>query len=120
MNNKCSKYESLFVFSSNDDFEKHIEECPDCRAEHEKMARVSELIQESKFYYLSKSKRVRKLKAICALVLFMFFTATYSVFINDSDFADALMYGESLSAEDLGFPVDSYGLLMVDEWILKN
>ena len=34
---------------------------------------------------------------------------------NDEEFADTLMYGDSLSAEDLGFPVDSYGLLMVDD-----
>ena len=32
-----------------------------------------------------------------------------------ADFVDTLMYGEALSAEDLGFPVDSYGLLMVDD-----
>jgi hypothetical protein len=30
------------------------------------------------------------------------------------------MYGNTLSAEDLGFPVDSYGLLMVDEWTLTK
>ncbi len=114
MDNKCSKYEGLFVFSDEGTLLKHLEECPECRAEHEKMKKVSELIGETKFYYRAKSKRVKKLKAVCALALFMFFTATFGVITNDSDFADALMYGDSLSAEDLGFPVDSYGLLMVD------
>jgi hypothetical protein len=79
------------------------------------MQKVSELISETKFYYKSKLGRVRKLKAICAIVMFMFFTASYGVFTNDSDFAEALMYGDTLTAEDLGFPVDSYGLLMVDD-----
>lgn len=114
MDNKCSKYEGLFVFSDEETLLKHLEECPECRAEHEKMQKVSELIGETKFYYRAKSKRVKKLKAVCALALSMFFTATFGIITNDSDFADALMYGDSLSAEDLGFPVDSYGLLMVD------
>ena len=115
MDKKCSKYEGLFVFSDEETLKKHLEECPDCRAEHEKMQRVSELIGETKFYYRSKSKRTRKLKAVCALALFMFFSASFGVISNDEDFADALMYGDSLTAEDLGFPVDSYGLLMVDD-----
>lgn len=114
MDNKCSKYEGLFVFSDEETLLKHLEECPECKAEHEKMQKVSDLIGETKFYYLSKSKRVKKLKAVCALALFMFFSASFGIITNDSDFADALMYGESLSAEDLGFPVDSYGFLMVD------
>lgn len=117
MNNKCPKYEGLFIFSTEEELKKHIEECPDCKAEHEKMERVSQLIGETKFYYKSKNKRVRKLKAICALVMFMFFTATYGVVVNDGDLADSLMYGDVLSAEDLGFPVDSYGLVMVDDEI---
>ena len=115
MDNKCSKYEGLFVFSDEETLKKHLEECPDCRAEHDKMQKVSDLIQETKFYYKSKSRRVRKLKAICALALFMFFSATYGVVMNDGEWADALMYGETLTAEDLGFPVDSYGLLVVDD-----
>lgn len=115
MDKKCSKYEGLFIFSDNETFEKHLEECPDCKAEHEKMQKVSDLISETKFYYKSKANRKRKLKAVCALALFMCFSGTFSVISNDSDFADALMYGDTLTAEDLGFPVDSYGLLMVDD-----
>jgi len=115
MDNKCTKYEGLFIFSDEETLQKHLEECEDCRAEQEKMDKVSSLLGEVKFYYRSKSKRVRKLKAICALVMFMFFTATFGVVTNDGELADELMYGESLTAEDLGFPVDSYGLIMVDD-----
>lgn len=114
MNNECSKYEGLFIFSDEKTLLKHLEKCPECRAEHEKMQKVSELIGETKFYYRAKNKRAKKLKAVCALALVMFFSASFGIITNDSDFADALMYGDSLSAEDLGFPVDSYGLLMVD------
>ena len=115
MDKKCSKYEGLFIFSDEQTLQNHLEECSDCREEHEKMQKVSDLISETQFYYKSKVKRRRKLKAICALALFMCFSATFSVVSNDSEFADVLMYGETLTAEDLGFPVDSYGLLMVDD-----
>ena len=115
MDNKCSKYEGLFIFSDETTLQQHLEVCPECKAEHEKMQKVSDLISETKFYYKSKFNRKRKLRAICALAMFMLFTTTWTVISNDGDFADALMYGETLTAEDLGFPVDSYGLLMVDD-----
>ena len=75
MENKCSKYEGLFIFSDEETLQKHLEECSDCRVEHDKMLKVSELIGETKFYYRSKSNRKRKLKAVCALALFMCFSA---------------------------------------------
>ena len=115
MDNKCSKYEGLFVFSDEETLKKHLEECPECRAEHEKMQKISDLISETKFYYRSKSNRKRKLKAICALAVFMFFSASFGVINNDEEWTDMLMYGDTLTAEDLGLPVDSYGLLMVDD-----
>ena len=115
MDDKCSKYEGLFIFSDEATLNKHIEECEDCKAEHEKMQKVSELLGEVKFYYRSKKRRAMKMKAVCALLMFMFFSTTFGVVSTDSDWADTLMYGDALSAEDLGFPVDSYGLLMVDD-----
>ena len=114
MDKKCSKYEGLFIFTDENTLNEHLQECEECRLEHEKMQKVSELIGEVKFYYKKKSRRVQKMKAICAMLFLMFFTATFGIISSDSDFADALMYGDTLTAEDLGFPVDSYGLLMVD------
>lgn len=114
MENKCNKYEGLFVFSDEETLKKHILECEDCRQEHEKMEKVSQLLDEVKFHYRLKNKRVRKLKAVCIAACLIFFSSTLGFVTNDDDFMDALMYGETLSAEDLGFPVDSYGLLMVD------
>ena len=78
------------------------------------MQKVSNLIGEVKFYYKKKLRKVQKLRAICALVFLMFFSAAFGIISSDGDFTDALIYGDTLSAEDLGFPVDSYGLLMVD------
>lgn len=116
MENNCSKYESLFVFSNEETLNKHIAECDDCRKEAEKQEKVSSLLGEVKMYYYAKRKKREKLRAACALMLLVF--SAFSVFsfvLNDEDLTQSLMYGDTLSAEELGFPVDSYGLLMVDE-----
>lgn len=115
MDNKCSKYEGLFVFSDEETLMKHVEECEDCKLEHEKMQKVSNLLGEVKFHYRSKQNRIRKIKAVCAALFLVVFTTTFSFVSMDDDFTDMLVYGNTLSAEDYGFPVDSYGLIMVDE-----
>ena len=120
MENKCSKYEGLFIFSDKETLEKHIAECEECRQEAKKMEKVSGLIDEVKFHYLAKNKKKSNMKAACAVIFLLFSTFTYGFISNDDELMDTLRYGQSLSAEDLGFPVDSYGLLMVDEWTSKK
>ncbi len=116
MDKKCSKYEGLFVFSDEDTLKKHLQECEECRQEQQQMDRVSELIDEVKLYYRAKDKKKRpKFRIACAMFLLIFSSLTAGVVVNDEDMMDTLRYGETLSAEDLGFPVDSYGLLMVGE-----
>ena len=115
MDKKCTKYEGLFIFSDEETLNQHIQECPDCKAEHEKMQKVSDLLSEVKFHYRLRNRKVRKLRAICALSLVMFFTAGFGIISDDGEITDVIMYGETLSAEDLGLPVDSYGLIMVDD-----
>lgn len=115
MDNKCSKYEGLFVFSDEETLKKHLEECEECRLEHEKMQKVSNLIGEVKFHYKSKQRKLKKLRAVCAALFLVIFSTTFCVITMDSDLTDILAYEDSLSAEELGFPVDSYGLIMVDE-----
>lgn len=115
MKNKCSKYEGLFVFSDDETLKNHLLECEECRKEQEKMDRVSELIGEVKFHYRSKPKHKPILKAACILMLLLFSTASIGIIGNYEDMVDTIQYGETLSAEDLGFPVDSYGLIVVDE-----
>lgn len=115
MDKKCSKYEGLFIFSDEETLKKHIAECPECSQEQEKMQKVSNLLGEVKFYYKSKSRKRRMLKVACAFFLLMFFGTFFGVMMNNDEYSDVLMYGNTLTAEDLGFPVDSYGLLMVGE-----
>ena len=117
MENKCSKYEELFISSSGEELEKHISECEECRAEHETQQQVSSLLDEVKLYYYAKRKqRTVRLRAACAVMFLVFSLISVTGWaLNDDDLMDTLKYGDTLSAEDLGFPVDSDGLLMVDE-----
>ena len=116
MNKKCSKYEGLFVFSDAEALNNHINQCEECRQEQEEMDKVSSLIDEVKFYYKSKRKQRRmRIKAACAAMFLFVSVLSAGLVFNNDDLTDILMYGNPLSAEELGFPVDSYGLLMVDE-----
>ncbi len=115
MDKKCSKFEGLFVFSDEETLKKHLTECEECRQEQEKMDKVSELISEVKPYYLAKTRKKLVLKAMCASILFLFSLSSFGLIENYDDMKDTLQYGTTLSAEDLGFPVDSYGLIVVDE-----
>ena len=117
MNDKCSKYEELFVSASKEELEKHIQVCEECRIEHESQQKVSSLLDSVKMYYYAKRKsRMIRLRAACAVMFLMFSVISVTGWaLNDDDLLDTLKYGNTLSAEELGFPVDSYGLLMVDE-----
>ena len=115
MTEKCTKYEALFTFADEKTFFEHIENCPDCKAEHEKMQQVSSLIQEAKPYFKEKKRTFAKIRVACAIFV-MFMSATTLGVVNlNTDISDTIKYGNVLSAEDLGLPVDSYGLVMVDE-----
>jgi len=114
MNKKCTKYEALFTFRSKDELLEHIQHCPDCKAEHEKMLKVSELIKEAKPYYIERRKNFAKLKAACVLFMLMVCGTTLGVINLNTDISDTLKYGTALSAEDLGLPVDSYGLISLE------
>ena len=111
---KCTKYESLFIFRDESELREHIKNCPDCKAEHEKMQKVSELLCEVKPYFIKKKKDVAKVKLACAMLAMFLCTATLGVINFNTDISDTIRFGTPLSAEDLGLPVDSYGLLLVE------
>lgn len=115
MKEKCKKFESLFIFSDEASFEKHVIECEDCKQEKEKFDKISSLIQEAKPLYFRESKRKIHLKTACAVFLLVLSGSIFTMFNLDGSMYDTIRYGQTLSAEDYGFPVDSYGLIMVDE-----
>lgn len=114
MKEKCTKYEALFTFRSEEELMEHINTCEDCRLEHEKMQNVSKLLQEVKPYYKEKRKNIAKIKVACVLFMLMVSTTTLGVINLNQDVSDTLKYGAALSAEDLGLPVDSYGLIYIE------
>lgn len=114
MKDKCTKYEALFTFADEQTLKEHLEVCEDCRAEQEKMDRVSELISEVKPFYKKKRPAPHHLKVACILFALVIGGASIGVVGTNQDIMDYIKYGETLSAEDYGFPVDSYGFLLVE------
>lgn len=114
MKDKCNKYEALFTFGNEQKLQEHLETCEDCRKEQEMMDKVSNLLKEVKPYYIAKRRNTAKLKIACAMLTIILCTATLGVVNFNTDVSDIIKYGNTLSAEDLGLPVDAYGLLMVE------
>lgn len=116
MTKKCNKFESLFIFLDEETLQTHIAECEDCKAEFEKMEKVSELIQEVKPHYLKKKKnRFDAVRIACVMFAFVVGGVTFHIADTNYGIIDTVRYGTQLTADDLGFQTDDYGLIMVDE-----
>ncbi len=120
MSERCKKYESLFVFGTDDELAKHLETCEDCQQENEKMQKVQNLVKEVGSAYKDKknSKRVlnahlTKIAAGIAILFLTCFSATY-LLINENSGKYELSYNEHESiVSEMGLPTDEYGLFMV-------
>ena len=115
MTDKCTKFEGLFVFS-NQEFDSHLESCEDCRLEKEKFDKISALIKEAKPLYFSQKKSFAKKTATVAVASLLLIAGSLFTTMNyNSGMTNVAEYGDVMCAEDLGFPVDSWGLILVDE-----
>lgn len=118
MNNKekCNKYESYFIFRSEEELNSHLNECSDCREEHEKMLKISNLVKEVAPVYLQKEQKNKAaiLKRIaCCLVLFTGLT-TYNVYNMYTDYTfEVNSADESYIESTMGLPIDEYGFLEI-------
>ena len=74
----------------------------------------SELLKEVRPYYMEKKRNCTKLKMVCAVFMIIFSGTVLGIVNFNPDVSDYINYGMTLSADDLGLPVDSYGLLMVE------
>lgn len=116
MTKKCSKFESLFIFSDDDTLQKHISECDDCKCAYDEMNKVSELIQEVRPYYLEKQKtKYNAVRVACIMFAFIISGVTFHFADMNYGIIDTITYGSQLTADDLGFRTDDYGLIMVDD-----
>lgn len=112
MNDKCNKFESLFIFSDEKTLKEHVLACSECRKEYEKMNRVSDLINEVKNEY--KKPANIGIKVACALFLFVVGGVSIQMLDLQYGFLDTIKYGSPLTIEELGLPTDDYGLIQVD------
>lgn len=112
MTKKCNKFESLFTFSDEATLLEHISECEDCKAEYDKMNKVTALIKEVRPHYYKGFNAVR---VACILFAFMISGATLHFADMNYGIVDSLMYQNEYTAEELGFQTDDYGLIMVSE-----
>lgn len=114
MDKNCNKYETLVNFGSEEELMAHIKECPICKAEHEKINAVTSLIQEAKPYYLKQKQKIQKLKIACVMLFTLFTGVSAGILNNTYDIIDTLSYRDGITLEEMGFPTDDYGFLMVD------
>jgi len=110
---KCDKYEAFFTFQDEEAFNRHIENCPDCKREHEKYLKVSTLVKEVAPVYLARQKEHKNSllkKAACFIVIltgFIGFTG-YKMY-NDNSFQ--ISSAEESYIYSMGLPTDDYGFL---------
>lgn len=110
---KCDKYEAYFTFKSEEEFQNHLKECPDCQKEHELQKKVSALIKEAAPVYLKRQEKkkisnIRKLA--CCFVLFVGLSAFTGYKIYDENSFQANNPDESYISL-IGLPTDDYGFL---------
>lgn len=119
MSEKCSKYESLFIFGSEEDLNLHLAECQVCRSEHEKMQKVSALVKEVKPLYKKGSNNKIILNAAACFVLMILSFMAYNNYNNMviaelNRESDVLVNSGHSMITDNGLPTDDYGLILTE------
>ena len=105
------------MFRDEAELEEHLKSCPDCRAEKEKMDKVSMLLQEVKPYYVQQRKRsFTRLKVACILCFGMFTGMLIGYFtqFGYTSTAGSAYYETTQATNDYGMPIDSYGLISLN------
>lgn len=111
---KCNGYEAMFTFLSDEDFLAHIKECEDCAKEHARMQQVSALIKEAKPYIRKKRRNVRILVMAATFFTAVFATLSVPLCMVGVDVYDNYVTTKTVDVEEMGLPVDEYGLLYLE------
>ena len=121
MNEKCSKYESLFIFGTQSQLEDHLANCEECQREHAKMEQVVSLVKEVKPFLNRRAISSKSILKIAASVfgIFLAFFAIYHTISPDLTQISNNNYGtstikKSSEVAQMGFPTDEYGLLKIE------
>jgi hypothetical protein len=120
MKEKCTKYESLFIFGTEQDLAAHLEVCSDCKAEHEKMHKVSNLVKEVKPLYnrnTGNNKILLKFAACFIIMIGSFFAYNgyNNKMIAELNYESEILVNSGHSIiTDTGLPTDEYGLIAAE------
>lgn len=109
--NKCDKYEALFVFKGDDALYNHIENCPDCFEEHKKQLKVSALVKEVAPVYLQKQKKKRLslVKKLACCFMFVVFVSAFTGYKMYEQNSFQVSSAEESYISAMGLPTDDYG-----------
>lgn len=110
---KCDKYEAFFTFQDEEAFNNHLENCPNCKEEHEKYLKVSALVKEVAPEYLAKRAKTKSDLLKRAACIFVILTGLigytgYKVYEDNSFQINSV---EDSYIYEIGLPTDSYGFL---------
>lgn len=118
--NKCEKFEELFILEDETPLLEHIKGCETCRCEYEKMKKVSGLVKEVSFEYRrKKAKNAQRARVLSMAASFLIvFLAFFALQIQNPDSivneTIAQIQDGGYTYEQMGLPVDDYGFIMVD------
>ncbi len=79
---------------------------------------ISNLLQEAKPLYVARKKQRNRIKAVLCMLVGVVMIGTFmpqkSAFVDNGEWVDYEQYiSQTSPLEDMGLPVDEYGLLMV-------
>lgn len=79
---------------------------------------ISKLLQEAKPLYIARKKQRNRVKAVLCMLVGVVMIGTFmpqkSAFVDNGEWIDYEKYvSQASQIEDMGLPVDEYGLLMV-------
>lgn len=103
----CKGFKEQFINLNKNELLAHIQICESCKKEYLEMEKLSNLLNTVKPHYLKKQNFVKSFKtaAVLTLTIFTGFMAAY--------LANTYSHN-ALSLDDLGFPTDEYGFILVD------
>ncbi len=103
----CKGFKEQFINLNKDELLAHIQICESCKKEYLEMEKLSTLLKTVKPHYVKKQNIMKSFKtaAVLTLTIFTGFMATYLTNTYSQN---------TLSLDDLGFPTDEYGFLLVD------
>ncbi|OGI23527.1 MAG: hypothetical protein A2287_00975 [Candidatus Melainabacteria bacterium RIFOXYA12_FULL_32_12] len=120
MTEKCTKYESLFIFGNEKDLEEHIKSCSDCQKEQEEMVNISNLVKEAAPFIKNKThnnKLIIKAAAGFTLLFLSFLIINFNLTAKNDYTDESFLTKEQSIAATMGLPTDEYGLLSVEKQV---